>query len=78
MSTEKRTKEERNQIFIDSLYNRVKKFERKIQNLRNINGFTRTKISNLNLQISLNESEIEAAERQLGNLKAQIEKLEAQ
>lgn len=78
MSTEKRTKEERNQIFIDSLYNRVKKFERKIQNLRNVNGFTRTKISNLNLQISLNESEIEAAERQLGNLKAQIEKLEAQ
>lgn len=78
MSTEKRTKEERNQIFIESLYNRVKKFERKIQNLRNINGFTRTKISNLNLQISLNESEIEAAERQLGNLKAQIEKLEVQ
>lgn len=72
MEVKKNSKEERTKIFQQSLINRAKNHETKIENLKYSNATMLSKIENLKSQIAYNESEIKSTEIALNNLQKRI------
>lgn len=74
----KHSKAERNLIFLQSLKNRLKNHQNKVENLKLSNKMMLKKVNQLNSQIAYNNSEIAVTENLIKNLSNQISLLESQ
>lgn len=74
---EKHSKQEKKEIYLQSLRNRLSNYDKKIANLQLSNAAMRKKLHQLERQIAYNESEIAEAENLKKNLQQKIADLES-